>query len=293
LQANLASGVGKTEIPPLPPSLPDDFRDAKTDLEKAAIMLAKAVATVRNETRNEYNVQQQSAAGEVSTTSFLTLVVGFIVATVTITLAQSQLGALRRSTRRAVEAEGIERSVTDSQRNLIVVLNEKGELVRANRAFHEMSDTTQNELLQQDYRTVFAHMPEVTAFIWNTLQQDDESAEYRERIEVKPRNMLKNGSKRTETRLFDVRITPFKIEGTPYGRVVVIDDITEAEKQREENRRNRTLSAVGTITAQVAHELYNPIGAVKLNLELLDRKKTTSNIRWAVSNGGWIIYRRS
>jgi signal transduction histidine kinase len=113
-------------------------------------------------------------------------------------------------------------------------------------------------------------MPEVTAFIWNTLQQKDSAAEYRERIEVKPRSLLKGALKRAETRLFDVRITPLRIEGEPNGRVVVIDDITEAEKQREENRRNRTLSAVGTITAQVAHELYNPIGAVKLNLELIE-----------------------
>jgi signal transduction histidine kinase len=50
----------------------------------------------------------------------------------------------------------------------------------------------------------------------------------------------------------------------------VILDVTEAEKVREELRRSRTLSAVGQITATVAHELYNPIGAVKLNLDLLE-----------------------
>src|SRR5262249_10060814 len=60
------------------------------------------------------------------------------------------------------------------------------------------------------------------------------------------------------------------IGGQPGGRVVVIVDVTEAEKVREELRRSRTLSAVGQITATVAHELYNPIGAVKLNLDLLE-----------------------
>jgi signal transduction histidine kinase len=52
--------------------------------------------------------------------------------------------------------------------------------------------------------------------------------------------------------------------------VVVMNDVTEDERFREELRRSRTLSAVGQITAQVAHEIYNPLGAVKLNLELLE-----------------------
>jgi signal transduction histidine kinase len=260
----------KTDSKPAPPSVPEDFRDARSNLEKAAVSLAKAVSIVRDKTRADYTLQQESAATTVTNASWMTLLLGILVAAITIALAQNQIVWLRRSTRRAVEAEGIERSVTDSQGNLIVVINEKGELIRANKAFYETSQTTHEELSLQDYRAVFAHMPEVTAFIWNTLQQKDSAAEYRERIEVKPRSLLKGALKRAETRLFDVRITPLRIEGEPNGRVVVIDDITEAEKQREENRRNRTLSAVGTITAQVAHELYNPIGAVKLNLELIE-----------------------
>ncbi len=272
LQADLAAAQVRGEKPegPAPRSVPEDYRDSRGDLEKAALDLARSVAEVRREVQNNYTKRQQAADGSVKNFSYITIIIGLVIAAITTIMAQSQIVQLRRTTRRAVEAEGIERSVTDSQRNFIVVLSERGEMVRANKSFHEFSNTSNKEMSLQDYRAVFAHMPEVTAFVWKALQDTEGSQEMRERIEVKPRSYLKGAARPTEARLFDVRITPLKIEDRPFGRVVVIDDITDAEKQREEIRRNRTLSAVGTITAQVAHELYNPIGAVKLNLELLE-----------------------
>ncbi len=254
----------------VPPGVPIAYTGTRSELERTAFDLAGAVATARDETRKKYEEKQRNAAGEVGDARMITLFVGMAVAIIAIALARNQIVLLRRTARRTVEAEGRERSVTDSQRNFIVVINEKGELLRANQAFHDYSQTIQEEMTLQDYHVVFAHMPEVIAFIWKTLQQPDTNAEYRERIEVKPRNFLKGSPKHNDARLFDVRVMPLRIEGEPHGRVIVIDDITDAEKQREEIRRNRTLSAVGTVTAQVAHELYNPIGAVKLNLELLD-----------------------
>jgi signal transduction histidine kinase len=79
--------------------------------------------------------------------------------------------------------------------------------------------------------------------------------------------------------------------------VVAILDVTEAEKVREELRRSRTLSAVGQITATVAHELYNPIGAVNLNLELLemqiggdgDLKETVARLKRGVEHLSTIV----
>jgi signal transduction histidine kinase len=256
-----------------PPAVPEEYSGARSDLERAASKLAGEVIRVRDRTLDQYNKQQMKAASEVSNTSWMTFLIGLAFTVVSFALAQNQIHALRRTTRRAVEFEGRERSVTDSQRNFIVVINEKGELLRANKAFHNYSRTSEPELTLQDYRAVFAHMPEVSAFVSKALQNPDGSAEARERLEVKPRSFLKGAkgtNKHADARLFDVRVTPLRIENEPHGRVIVIDDVTESERQREENRRNRTLSAVGTITAQVAHELYNPIGAVKLNLELLE-----------------------
>jgi signal transduction histidine kinase len=116
-----------------------------------------------------------------------------------------------------------------------------------------------------DYRAALARLPEVAAFVDKTLAQPDDSSNLRERLEIKPHDG-RNG----DTRLLDVYTSPLTIGGQTGGRVVVILDVTEAEKVHDELRRSRALSAVGQITATVAHELYNPIGAVKLNLDLLE-----------------------
>src|SRR5262249_61787806 len=62
------------------------------------------------------------------------------------------------------------------------------------------------------------------------------------------------------------------LPGGRRGRVVTLVDVTEAERARDELRRNRTLSTIGQLTAQVTHEIYNPLGALKLNLEVLESK---------------------
>jgi len=73
-------------------------------------------------------------------------------------------------------------------------------------------------------------------------------------------------------RLVDVYISPLNLPGGGRGRVVTLIDVTEAERARDELRRNRTLSTIGQLTAQVTHEIYNPLGALKLNLEVLEGK---------------------
>ena len=52
--------------------------------------------------------------------------------------------------------------------------------------------------------------------------------------------------------------------------MIVLTDVTEIERNREEAERNRALSRIGQLTAQVGHEIYNPLGAIKLNADLLE-----------------------
>src|SRR5262249_14903541 len=188
------------------------------------------------------------------------------------------------------------RSIFDSQSNDIIVVNNDGELLAVNEAFLNHFRLPGSSLVLQDYRAALAHLPEVAAFVGKTLAQPDDSSSLRERIEVRPQYDY-NDQSAADTRLFDVYTSPLTIGGQPGGRVVVIVDVTEAEKVREELRRSRTLSAVGQITATVAHELYNPIGAVKLNLDLMemqisgdgDLKHTVARLRRGVEHLSTIV----
>lgn len=247
----------------------DEFFNRRNELHNATNKLMEIVSKAQNDTLRQFADRQQEAATEVSRTRWWTLLVGLVVATLTLIIVRNQIIQFRQASRQGQEARDFARSIFDSQSNDIIVVNNSGELLAVNQAFLNHFQLPAPSLVLQDYRAALAHLPEIAAFVGRTLEQPDDSSSLRERIEIKPR-YEHNGQNAADARLFDVYVTPLTIRGQSGGRVVVIVDVTEAEKVREELRRSRTLSAVGQITATVAHELYNPIGAVKLNLDLLE-----------------------
>jgi signal transduction histidine kinase len=266
----VASGAQPQSDPPQDPHeqvkiLQNEFLTLRKELDDAAVKLTSAVTKVQKDILDTFANQEKQAASEINNTTLGTLALGLIVAALTLWQARKQIIQLRQANRQEQEAKDFARSIFDSQSNDILVVNNNGELLAVNQAFLNHFDLPVTLEGLQDYRAALTRLPEVAAFVDKTLAQPDDRSSLRERLEVKSQDG-QNG----DTRLFDVYTSPLTIGGQPGGRVVVILDVTEAEKVREELRRSRTLSAVGQITATVAHELYNPIGAVKLNLDLLE-----------------------
>lgn len=243
--------------------------------DDAAIKLRNAIFLVEEAKRNELITRQRLAAESVSQTRWAAFIMGLFVAGTVFLILRSRIAELRKAVRLARESKDFARSVFDSQSNDILVIAENGDLLTVNQAFYKHFNLKPSELMLQDYRSAFAHLPEVAGVVQNTLKVSDKDGSHRERIEVKPKRGLRQSQNfPTDPRLFDVYISPLTIDYKTQGRVVVLVDVTEAEHAREELRRSRALSTVGQITAQVAHELYNPIGAVKLNIELLEMQMT-------------------
>jgi PAS domain S-box-containing protein len=57
--------------------------------------------------------------------------------------------------------------------------------------------------------------------------------------------------------------------GRHIGRSVIHRDITERKRLQQELIRSEKLSAIGKLSAHVAHEVRNPLSSIRLNLELL------------------------
>ena len=247
------------------------FWETRKNLDPAVARLSGAIVKNQSAVLNEIGDEQRMAADRVSQTRWYAIVVGFIVAITVFLMTRSRFADLRKAVRDSQDSKDFARSVFDSQSNGILVVSETGDLTAVNQAFFKHLNLKPSEIMLQDYRGALAHLPEVMTFVKNTLQQKEKSALSPERLEIKPqRGIRQSQSFPAETRLFDAYASPLTIDRETRGRVVVLVDVTEAEKVREELRRSRTLSAVGQITAQVAHELYNPIGAVKMNIELLE-----------------------
>jgi len=75
------------------------------------------------------------------------------------------------------------------------------------------------------------------------------------------------------TTTFDVYSSPLEIDGE-HGQILTLVDVTEATKAESLLRRTESLAAVGSAAAQLAHEIKNPLGSIRLGVEML-RQYTT------------------
>jgi signal transduction histidine kinase len=71
-----------------------------------------------------------------------------------------------------------------------------------------------------------------------------------------------------EDKAFDVYSSPLAINDER-GQIVTLVDATEAAAAERTLRRSESLAAVGQATTQVAHEIRNPLGSIRLGVSML------------------------
>jgi PAS domain S-box-containing protein len=140
------------------------------------------------------------------------------------------------------------------------VVGDDGLVSNANKTFLTSAGIGEEEASGRHYRELFASMPALGDVIGERWQAAARSHRYCGRIE------------REGGRLFDVYDSPLLIRGEQRGVILVFVDVTENQTAQMELLRNRALSAVGQMTAQVAHEIRNPLGSINLALSLLKRR---------------------
>lgn len=73
--------------------------------------------------------------------------------------------------------------------------------------------------------------------------------------------------------LLDLTIAPYLDEGgAPRGLLWVADDVTDAVRVKNQLLAAEHLATVGRLSAQVAHEIRNPLSAIGLNAEMLEEE---------------------
>ena len=71
-----------------------------------------------------------------------------------------------------------------------------------------------------------------------------------------------------DDKTFDVYSSPLAIDGDR-GQIVTMVDATEVAEAERTLRRSESLAAVGQATTQVAHEIRNPLGSIRLGVSML------------------------
>lgn len=61
-------------------------------------------------------------------------------------------------------------------------------------------------------------------------------------------------------------------QGNPVGSVLLINDISEVRRFREQAERNSRLTAMGEMSVRIAHDLRNPLGSIELFASILKKE---------------------
>jgi PAS domain S-box-containing protein len=92
--------------------------------------------------------------------------------------------------------------------------------------------------------------------------------------EVVPNVEVKRQTKDGKDILTSMTISPLRdAEGKVIGTTRICKDITQLKKAEERLALAERLSSLGELTAGVAHELRNPLAGIKINTQILLRKK--------------------
>ena len=163
----------------------------------------------------------------------------------------------------------LDRSVKDladtnfalNQAAIVATTNVKGEMTFVNDKFVEISKYSREELLGRDHRIINSgyHSKDYIRDLWHTIAN---GRIWRGEI----RNRAKDGS----IYWVDTTIVPFLDEGRkPYQYMAIRYEITDRKRSEEKLREQAALARLGEMAAIVAHEVKNPLAAIKGALQII------------------------
>lgn len=177
--------------------------------------------------------------------------------------------ALRRSSK---ELEDLKYALDQSA--IVAITNVRGDITYVNNTFCAISGYTRDELMGQNHRVLNSGLHSL-AFFKEMYRTVGTGKVWRGDL----RNRAKDGS----FYWVDTTIVPFLSEdGRPYQYVSIRYDITERKRSEEKLRDQASLAQLGKLAAVVAHEVRNPLAAIRGALQVIGGRLAPASQEHAV-----------
>ena len=227
------------------------FRDVDAELNE----IIRETASEQDRIFERHAAAQRSATRSIRIWNVIALLAGLFVAVATIWQVQRRFRQTRQSTDAARREREFSNQMLEGMVSALAAIDRQDRIRSANTAFlHMFPQVSIGSSIHDRIGS-----PERTKLLEAATASHVETATYRGRWDLNT-----DGAART----FDVYSAPLEIEGE-YGQILTLVDVTEATKAESALRRSETLAAVGAAAAQLAHEIKNPLGSIRLGVEML------------------------
>jgi signal transduction histidine kinase len=229
----------------------DGFRQVDRDLS----LLIEQSRAEEHQIATEAEAWQAAATKSIRTWNVIALITGVLIAIGTMWEVQRRFHQTRQSTETARREREFSNQMLEGMVSAIAAIDRSDRIRSANSAFFKIfpraavgasihSDIASPEGVKLLEAATASHVVAATYRGRWTLAQDDAPV------------------------TFDVYSSPLEIDGER-GQILTLVDVTEAEKAEQLFRRTESLAAVGSAAAQLAHEIKNPLGSIRLGVEML------------------------
>ena len=201
---------------------------------------------------------EQAAARSIRTWSVIALIFGALVAGGTIWEIQRRFGQMRRSVEESRRERNFTSQLLEGMVSAVAAIDEGDRIRSANAAFFRIFPRA----------TIGASIYEKFASDISLKMLEAATASQVDRASYRGRWDCPADDDREQERTFDVYSSPLAINGAR-GQILTLVDVTEAAEAERGLRRQESLAAVGQATAQVAHEIRNPLGSIRLGVSML------------------------
>jgi signal transduction histidine kinase len=80
---------------------------------------------------------------------------------------------------------------------------------------------------------------------------------------------------------FSFSLQPLVNDGKIIGNIIILNDITINKENEKKLRQAESLAALTTISAGIAHEIKNPLGAIGIHIQLIEQEINNCKCNWA------------
>lgn len=227
------------------------FRDVDRELNE----LIQNSGSEEQQVFVQAEAMQKAATRSIRIWNLFALLAGLAVAVATIWQVQRRFRQTTLSTEAARREREFSNQMLEGMVSAIAAIDRHDRIRSANTAFLRIFP--QATIGSSIHDRVGS--PEGVKLLESATASYVEAATYRGRW-----NLNEEGAERT----FDVYSSPLEIDGE-HGQILTLVDVTEAAKSEAALRRGEALAAVGEAAAQLAHEIKNPLGSIRLGIEML------------------------